>query len=460
MGKRSLKYNPHDNFFLRWVSRLDGRNHPHRSLMVIASIVGLFAGAAAALLKVMINSLTGWLGNIFHVASGPDYWLFLLPIVGILLAGIYQRYIIRRPIEHGERRLEASLKQHNYILKPTLIYSPMIASTFTLGFGGSAGSEGPIAYTGAAIGSNIARAAGLTPKLMRVIVGCGAGAGIAGIFKAPIGGALFSIEVLGMQLMTVSVIALFLSCIISAATAYLLSGCTPDIFYAEAVPFEYKVIPWILALGLFCGFYSLYYKQIMRLLGGWFVNMHNQWIRNILSGAFIAICLFLFPSLYGEGYGIVGHIINGETEVMLKGSIFDGILSGPTLMLLIVAGTLIMKAVACSSTNNGGGVAGDFAPTLFAGCMAGMLFALGCNHFFGASLSVGNFALIGMAAVMAGVIEAPLMAIFLVAEMALGYGMFIALLIGAGISYGIVRYFRPRLFKSSSRPQTPPSSLS
>lgn len=443
MGKHPMKYKVRDTLFAKLVRRLDGKHHPHRAMMVIACVVGLLAGAAAALLKVMIGAMTGWLHDLFHASGdGINYWYLALPIAGILLVGMYQRYVIRRPIEHGERRLEHSLKVHDYLLCPTLIYSPMIASTLTLGFGGSAGSEGPIAYTGAAIGSNIARLAGMSPKMMRIIVGCGAGAGIAGIFKAPIGGALFSIEVLGMELMTISVLALLLSCIISAATAYLLSGCTPDIFFTETVPFDYSVIPWILLLGLFCGFYSVYYKRIMHWLGNKLENMKNQWFRNVLSGAVIAICVFMFPALYGEGYGIVGHIINGETGVMTQGSVFDGLLSAPLLMLIIVGGTLLIKAFACASTNNGGGVAGDFAPTLFAGCMAGMLFALLCNEFLGAHLSVGNFALLGMGAVMAGVIEAPLMALFLVAEMALGYGMFVALLFSVTVSYGIVRMSR------------------
>lgn len=411
-------------------------------MMVLAAIVGFIAGCAAALLKLMIGALTGWLHAVFHPGvDGLNFWYLLLPVIGILLAGIYQRYIIHRTIEHGERRLETSLKRHNYLLKPNLIYSPMIASTFTLAFGGSAGSEGPIAYTGAAIGSNVARAAGLSPKMMKVIVGCGAGAGIAGIFKAPLGGALFSIEVLGMQLMTVSIIALFTSCIISGATAYLLSGCTPDVYFAESAPFEYRIIPWIILLGLFCGFYSIYYKKIMSWLGSRLEGMKCQWFRNIFSGLLIALCVFAFPSLYGEGYGVITHIINGETGVMTSGSFLDGLISGPWLLLAIVGCTLLAKAFACASTNNGGGVAGDFAPTLFAGCMAGLLFALFCNHFFGANLSVGNFALIGMAAVMAGVIEAPLMAMFLVAEMALGYGMFVALLFGAGLSFAVVRVF-------------------
>ena len=387
---------------------------------IIATVIGLLAGFGAFLLKRMIGWLSTALTSGLNVV-GPDWLLIVLPVIGIPLTGIICRYIFRSNPAHGVRQLMDALKAHDYRRPPQLMFSPLIASTVTLGFGGSAGSEGPIASAGAAIGSNMARAFRLDSHVMMIMVGCGAGAGIAGIFKAPLGGALFTLEVLHMSLTTFTVMVLLVSTLTAGMTAFLLSGCTVDIAIDHVNGFDSSLIGWVMLLGVVCGLYSLYYSYIMKSVEHLLTAIVNPWVRNILAGLALGLMLFLFPALYGEGYGVVGHLINGEYSALTVDSIFAGLGSGPWLMVAVVSG--------------------DFAPTLFAGAVMGYLFAVGANLLFDAELPVPLFAYLGLAGVMAGAIRAPLMAIFLTAEMTGAYGLLLPLMIAGAISFGIVRLF-------------------
>lgn len=416
---------------------------PHASekmrLFVLAVAIGLLAGLSAALLKWIIGNLAQIIGSMAE-DGGLNWNLLWVPIAGIVLTGIYQRYILHRDISHGVERVAADLAQHRYDLSPKLTYAPVVASSITLGFGGSAGAEGPIATVGAAIGSNIGRKCGLSDEQIYMLIACGAGAGIAGIFKAPVGGALFSIEVMCMSMTTMSVMALLASCITAALTAYILSGCTLDISWTHNVPFDISTMPWFLALGLFCGLYSLYYSRIMTVMRGTYSRIVNPWAKNILSGAVLALSLFLFPSLYGEGYGIMHDIINGDAASALSSPVLTAIgLHGHYMPIIVLGALLLVKCFACSASNSGGGVAGDFAPTLFAGCMAGLLFATVFNMASSVHFDTGVFAVIGMAGVMAGVIRAPLMALFITAEMCNSFDYFLPLTAVVLVSYGIVK---------------------
>lgn len=414
-------------------------------LIVLAVIVGILSGAGAALLKWLIGKVTLLLHPLL-IMHGPDWSLLWIPVVGILLAGIYQRYIVKDRISHGVDKLVNDLAEKKYLLSSKLLYAPTIASTFTLAFGGSAGSEGPIAYTGAAIGSNVGRICGVPSQTIYLLIACGAGAGIAGIFKAPIGGALFTIEVLGMALTTVSVIALFASSISAALTAYVLSGFTLDITWHHNISFEPSMLMWALVLGVFCGLYSVYYSMVMKTMRRLYGSIRSPWLENLASGAVLALMLFIFPSLYGEGYDVIKNIINTDWVAPFDASLFNGGISTYLTFPLLLGGVLLVKCFACSASNSGGGVAGDFAPTLFAGCIAGLLFAVTINDMFGAGLAPQVFAYIGMAGVMAGVIRAPLMALFLTAEMCNGFDYFLPLTVVAMISYGIVMLVTKRKF--------------
>lgn len=410
-------------------------------MFTLAVFTGLLCGIAAAILKTTIASV-GQFVSTFYNSQGPYWILLLIPLAGIMLTGIYQRYVLKHDIEHGVHRMEMMIGQGNSIMPAYMIYAPVIASSLTLGFGGSAGSEGPIASTGAAIGSNVGRLFKVDARHIMILLGCGAGAGIAGIFKAPVGGALFTIEVLKLEMTTVSVVALLISCITSAMTAYVLSGCTVDISYLQMEQFDISIIPWVLMLGVVTGFYSLYYSDVMGIMARWFTSMKNPWIRNLVSGSILSVILLTFPAMYGEGYGLMTDLLNGHFGSVSQYGFFHDSHIGSVGFLAVVAGIAAMKAFAASSSNSGGGVAGDFAPTLFAGCMVGYLFAASLNMIFGLHLPESGFAFMGMAGVMAGAVRAPLMALFLTAEMTDGFILFLPLLGVSAISFAIVRLFR------------------
>lgn len=280
-------------------------------VFLLASLVGLLAGTGAFVLKRLVGGVSHLLTSHFH-SDSANWALLVIPVVGIVLTGIFCRYIMRARLAHGVKQLMTGLANKVYTLRSYLTFAPIVASTLTLGFGGSAGSEGPIAYTGAAIGSNVARIFRLSPRLMMLMVGCGAGAGIAGIFKSPLGGALFTLEVLRMPMSTLSVMVLMVTVVIASMTAYLLSGCSLDIPFDQSVAFDPGLLPYVVLLGLFCGFYSLYYSYVMKKIGLLLEHFHNPWVRNVTGGALLAGLVFLFPSLYGEGYGVVGEMINGN----------------------------------------------------------------------------------------------------------------------------------------------------
>lgn len=405
---------------------------------IIATVTGIIVGFAAFLLKWMIGGVTHLLTQKMHLA-GANWFFLLIPIIGILLTGIYVRYILRDDITHCVSKLMAKLKKKIYKLRFHLTYAPLIGSTLTLGFGGSAGSEGPIAYAGAAVGSNMARLMRFSPELMMIMVGCGAGAGIAGIFKAPIGGFLFTLEVLRMQLTTVSVIALLTSSIVAGMTAFALSGFTYDLAFPGVHLFEPEMSIWYLVLGVVCGLYALYYSTMMSRMERVYDHIKSPWLKNLAGCVVLAVSIFLFPSLYGEGYDVMGMLLQGQHHAITDGSMFYSIDPDTWGIILVCAGIMLLKTFACSASNSAGGVAGDFAPTLFAGCIVGLFFGLIVNETFSANLPVSHFAFVAMAGVMTGIVRAPLMALFLVVEMSGCQTLFLPALIVTGISFGIVK---------------------
>lgn len=434
--------------FGRFIDWLGTHVNVQTTVFVLAVATGLCAGAAAAMLKYAIRKVSEGFTDHFHM-FGPNWALLAIPVAGILLTGLYQRKVLRADITHGVRRLGADIKSGRAAMPGYLCYAPMVASTLTLGFGGSAGSEGPIAYTGAAIGSNIGRLFRLDSHLMMIMLGCGAGAGIAGIFKAPVGGFLFTLEVLRLELTTMSVMACLLACITAAMTAYVLSGFTVDLSYIQYDPFDLHLAPCIILLGVVCGFYSLYYAYVMKTMERFYTALRRPWVRNLVSGSVLAAIIFLFPAMYGEGYDVMGDVLAGRLGSLTADSLFAHIAPEGWPIVAISAAILATKAFACSGANGGGGVAGDFAPTLFAGCVAGFFFATLLNTAFGLDLPVAGLAFCGMAGVMAGVIRAPLMALFLTAEMTDGFVLFLPLLTVTGVSYGIVRIFKPAEYYST-----------
>ncbi len=423
------------------------RHLPDKTFVVLlALIVGTAAGLAAVLLKTLIGLIAGFLTSRFD-PEGDNLLYLVFPAIGILLASMYVYYIAREPISHGVTRVLYALALKKSRLKIHNMYSSLIASSLTIGFGGSVGAEGPIVFTGAAIGSNLGQAFRLRPQTLAMLVACGAAAGIAGIFKAPIAGMLFTIEVLMLDLTAGAAIPLIAASVAGATVAYVFTGYNVEFFFSQSEPFYASRIPFVVLLGVFCGFVSLYFINFIDRLEGRFKRLRNRWIRFAVGGLTLSLLIYLMPPLYGEGYEGITRLINGDVTGIFNNSLFYAYRSNTVAVLLFLFALGAFKVLATAATNGGGGVGGTFAPSLFVGCMAGVFFAYLFNNLGildpEMPLSIKNFALMGMAGVMAGVMHAPMMAIFLTAEMTGGYELFLPLLIVSASSYGICRIFTP-----------------
>lgn len=409
------------------------------SMMVLAAIIGVLAGVGAWFMKWAIGHMSRFFLS-YESGSHPTWYVVGLPAAGIFLAVAYQRWVVHASLEHGTAKVNKMLAEGQYVMRARMCYQPIVASVLTLGFGGSAGSEGPIATVGAAIGSNIGRLFGVTPDNLRILVGFGAGAGIGGIFKAPVGGALYTLEVMKMKLTTANVISLFIASICGAMTCYFLTGFTFDVKFLPTSFLDPRHLPWAMGLGVFCGVYSVYYLKVSYWLHRLFAFIKNRWIRALSSAVILGVCLLVFPAMYGEGYGVVTALVNDEVVGFIHGSLFERVTASAWGFIGMGALLLLLKAFATIASNSGGGVAGDFAPTIFAGAFCGLVFAWALNAALGTELPLDLFALFGTAGAFAGIISAPLMAVFIVSEMVgNGYGFFLPLCACAALSTITVR---------------------
>ena len=407
-------------------------------LMWLAVVVGLFAGFGAHIFNRLIHNVS----DIFliHIkADRLNWWLIPLPVAGIVLSGIYTRYIVRTNLTHGMTRLTRSLYKGDFLLKRNLIYSPIIGGTITLGLGGSAGSEGPIAYSGAAIGSNLGRWLQLKQPLVKVLVACGAAAGISGIFTSPVGGLLFTLEFLKMEIGTLSILAVMLASLIAYGMVFVCNGFVETGAFTPPVLPEPDQFGAILLLGVLCGFYSLYYTQAINRTDIWFNKINNPWFRNMAGGLAVGLCIFLFPALYGVGYPIMSDLIQSRFDDLVEGNILNGIHMGEWGLIVVAALILVVKCWACGACNASGGVSSDFAPTMYAGAVAGFLFALFSNTVFHTHLPIPAFTLLGMSAVMAGCVQAPMMTIFIVLNLGMNFRFSLAIILAVYVSYIVVR---------------------
>ncbi len=411
-------------------------------VIILALVVGIVAGTAALILKWLIHVISGLLTA--HLAINEGNYMYLIyPVTGILITSLFVRYVVRDNISHGVTRVLYAISQNKSRLKRHNMYTSLIASSITIGFGGSVGAEGPIVYTGAAIGSNLGRVFRLSPRILMILVGCGAAAGIAGIFKAPIAGMLFTLEVLMLDLTTVSVMPLLIASITAATMAYVFTGYDVEFFFIQSEQFATARIPFVILLGVILGFVSLYFTRTMNMMENVFRRLAVPWKKILVGGGILALLVFMLPPLYGEGYGSIMGLLNGDTSSIVNNSIFYSDRANEWWILGFITALVLLKSFATSATNGGGGVGGTFAPSLYVGCMAGFLFAYAINIIFDLDLSTKNFALMGMAGVMSGVMHAPLMGIFLTAELTGGYELFLPLLIVSTISYGTIKMFEP-----------------
>ena len=443
MTQRYIHHSKAHAAFMKFVHWRERHISERTFVIFLALVVGVLGGLAAQLLKFLIHTIAGALTA--HVnLSGGNYLYILLPAAGVLITALYVRYVVRDNISHGVTRVLWAISQNKSRLKRHSMYTSLIASSVTIGFGGSVGAEGPIVYTGASIGSNLGSAFRLSPRILMILVGCGAAAGIAGIFKAPIAGMLFTLEVLMLDLTTVSVMPLLISAITSATIAYMYTGFSFEFFFVQSEDFTIARVPLVILLGVGCGLVSLYFTRVMNLMENFFGRFSSPWLKTLVGATILSGLVFLFPPLYGEGYDSIMGLLAGDTSSIVDGSIFYGDRGQFWFITLFIALIILTKAFATSATNGAGGVGGTFAPSLYVGCMTGFLFAYVFNSLgFDMVVSDKNFALIGMAGVMSAVMHAPLMAIFLTAELTGGYALFLPLLIVSTIAYGTIKIFEP-----------------
>ncbi|MBR3950338.1 MAG: chloride channel protein [Bacteroidaceae bacterium] len=409
--------------------------------LIMSFAVGLFTGLTAVILKWLIHGIQHLLTS--HMMNeGLNGLYFVYPIVGVFLVGLFVRYVVKDDISHGVTRILQAFSQRKSRVKPHNMYTSVLASSVTIGFGGSVGAEAPIVYTGAAIGSNVGRLFRMPPNVLMLMMGCGAASAIAGIFKAPIAGILFTIEVLMVDLTATSVLPLLISSITAVTVSYLYHGTDAEFMFEQTEIFSIERIPYVILLGIFCGFVSLYFTRVMYWIEGKFARLGNPWRKFGFGSILLGLCIFLLPPLYGEGYDSILKLLAGNTDGLMRGSFLYAWSDEVWAMIVFTAMIVLTKIFATAATNGAGGVGGTFAPSLYVGCFAGFLFAYTTNLLdFTPELSNKNFALMGMAGVMSGVMHAPLMGIFLTVELTGSYALFLPLMITSTVAYATIRIF-------------------
>ena len=431
-----------------WYDRMIEWRERHLSekhlVLLLSFFVGVFSALAAALLKSLIHFIQWFVEN-HLIAGGHTWWYLITPFIGITLAALFVKYIVRDDISHGITKILYAISQRKSIIKAHNMWSSVVGSGLTIGFGGSVGAEAPIVLTGAAIGSNLAKAFRLDQKTMMLMIGCGAAGAIGGIFKAPIAGLVFTLEVLMMDLTMTSVAPLLISSVTATAISYILTGTDPMFPLDATEPFLVQRIPWYLVLGAVCGLVSLYFTRGMNALEQWMKHkIGNMWLKLLVGGGVLSVLIFLFPPLYGEGYDVIRQLINGDSLSAIQYSPLEQYLTANPQLIIIgyFIAIIFVKIVASVATNGAGGVGGIFAPSLFMGAIVGFVTARLMNM-TGLMVPETNFALVGMAGLMSGVMHAPLTGIFLIAELTGGYHLFMPLMIVSVISYLTIMLFEP-----------------
>ncbi|MBO4891112.1 MAG: chloride channel protein [Prevotella sp.] len=414
-------------------------------MIILALIVGFFAAVAAFVLHWIINQIVFVLTSHFN-RTGAN-WLYLVyPVVGIYLTSLFIRYVVKDNISHGITRILYAISSNRSRLKSHNCWSSVIASAITIGFGGSVGAEAPIVLTGSAIGSNLGKLFRMDRKMLMTLVGCGAAGAIAGIFKAPIAGLVFTLEVLMIDMTMSALLPILVSCVTATCFTYIFRGDAALFTFHLDSEWSVQRIPACVLLGITCGLVSLYFIRMMGACEDVFARFKDQpYVRLAIGGTVLSLLIFLFPALYGEGYSSINLLLNGRTETdwnqILNNSLFAG---QGTMLIPFIALVLLTKVIATSATNGGGGCGGTFAPSLFIGCFAGFLFSRLWNiNQIGVYVPEKNFALLGMAGVMSGVMHAPLTGIFLIAELTGGYTMFMPLMIVSVCAYLTIIIFEP-----------------
>ena len=409
-----------------------------QTMAILAVLVGLCAGVGAyifnTLLHTITHSLTSWTPN------DQAQWLYLIyPAIGIILATLFVKYVVKDGISEGVTRVLYAMSRTDSRIKGHNTWTSIVGGATTIGFGGSVGPEAPIVLTGAAIGSNIGKLARLNYKNITLLLCCGAGAAVAAVFKAPITGVVFVLEILMLEITTKSIIPLLLASMTATITSLVFHGFSPIIAVSlsDSDMFQVEQVPLFLLLGCFCGLMAFYFTSVNSKVGGFYKSVNKQWRKWLYAGITLGVLIFIFPPLYGEGHDSFGALMTGNTDSLFNHTLFHSWSTTDWFLIIYLIAVMLFKVIAMAATNAAGGVGGTFAPSLFGGAFAGATIAEVCQAVFGWDVSITSFTLAGMAGVMSGVMKAPLTAIFLIAELSNGYGLFIPLMIVSCISFAV-----------------------
>lgn len=436
---RRYKFKRMLNRLIAWrIATISERNF----IYLLSLVVGIISGLAALFLKHLIHFIGEELIN-YITLEGFNYLYLLYPFIGILLTVLFIRYFIKDDIGHGVSKILYAISKKSSKLKPHKTYSSMIGSSLTIGFGGSVGAEAPIVLTGASIGSNLAQLFKLQYKYVTLLVGCGAAGAIAGIFNAPIAGIVFTLEVLMLDLTMAYLIPLLISAVSATVLSYFFMGDEVLLRFTQVEHFQIGTFWIYILLGIFTGLVGFYFTRTTMFIESKLEGIKNWFARLTVGAVMLGALIYLFPPLWGEGYGSIESIFEHKSAALLENSLFLPWQDNPYVLLFVLAGILMLKVVAMSATTGAGGNGGIFAPTLFSGAFAGYFMVKFLNTFFNLGVAENNFALAGMAGMMAAVMHAPLTGIFLTAEITGGYGMFIPLLITSTVAYVTIMAFEP-----------------
>lgn len=407
-------------------------------IVIAAGLTGALAGFGAFILHSGLGLLSKWLHTPLETEGWNWQFILFVPI-GIFATLAYQKFLGEN-LSGSTGIIKGFLQKGDFNLRGNYCYSPLVGCLMTVGMGGSAGAEGPCALSGGAIGGKIGGWFGFTPEVRRLIFGCGAAAGIAGIFKSPVGGFFFAVEVLGLEMSVLGMMACISSTLMAFAMAYVLGGFQWNISILPDLQFIPDHFGWIALLGLVCGLYSIYYSKTQEWAAKFFRNIKNRHLAAAISGVGTGLIVFTLPAMFGEGYDLVSDVLNGIDKTLMAYAPYYKDADKIWVVFGVIGVMLLLKGAVVGAVNNGGGVAGEYVPTIFAGCLLGFMFATVCNM-AGCGLPVENFALMATAAAMAGIIKAPLMSIFIAAEVSDRYGFLLGFILASAISISVVRFY-------------------
>lgn len=425
--------------FLSWrIKHISDRQF----MLILSVVIGLAVGFAAVVIKNSVHFIKYLLTSGFAVQY-QNYLYFAYPAIGIFGAVIFIRFILRQHVGHGIPSVLYAKSKTNGMIKPHNMYSSIITSALTVGFGGSVGLEGPTVATGAAIGSNLGQVLRLNYKQITSLLGFACAGAMAAIFKAPIAAIVFALEVIMLDLTMSALVPLLTASVTAALTSYLMFGMQVLYTFELKDEFLLKDVPYFILFGVLAGLVSVYFTRMYMSIGKLFDTIKQWYYKLLIGGTVLGVMIFFFPSLYGEGYEALNACLSGDYSYLYDNSIFYAYKDDLMVLIGLFLAIVLLKVIATSVTFGSGGIGGIFAPSLFMGANTGLFFAKASNFLNLGQLSENNFALVGMAGLIAGVIHAPLTAIFLIAEITGGYGLFMPLMIVATISYGTARFFNP-----------------